>query len=498
MSHRKSLLTLAFAALALTLSLEASALLRIGSGGSSSTKTCPDGSKVPSDSTCPGSTLGGSLVGVYTGFGGPGSPPPLFPLPGGPTVALKCTQGALECINGLPAIQIVQEVTWSRGSKTATLTDVTKTWAGLGFPAASPENTVRVQTAGFANNRNNGAFTVVGRNGRVLTLVERPYNDTSTGLTAVADGSFVFTDLNGNPGQGKAYLRKFQDPVADAELTCVLNEIGDCIDAIATISGGFGGTFSCNSTGSGAATRLVLPCTVVSNATRDANSARYDIAADEHNIPECGSGSDPCVYVTGTSGLKVNNGFCKKYLPAVDPWGVCDQWLFTISAGESISTMLQRTFNGGPGEETVTTAHRTNTNAQGEIEVEVSTGPSMNPSQGGVQHVNVSNQAAADLSGIIVSSVVLRFSNSCAVDNTGSPNFSPQGGVFEFVSTEVACAYSRATGDTPIESGTQIPINLFGEYASGGAVSGSTATFTTGSTFDANVSCQPVNLPKCQ
>lgn len=507
MFYRRFLLALGVAAVALTLSPDASALLRIGSGGSSSTKTCPDGTTVPSDSTCPGSTLTGSLWGVYSGFLRPDHPVFLDAV----TLALKCTQGALECLGGTPAIQIKELVTFSRGAKTITLADPIKTWASLGIPPASVENPVKIQTAGFVDN--NGSFTVIGNVGRVLTLLERPRNEFNPGLVALSDASFQFTDLDGNPDLGTAYFRKFADPVVDADLQCItvpgdLNGDGmaDCTDGVATTSGGFTGTLFCASTGGGLGTQLTLPCTVKSFAGKDTDFARFHFLADKHNFPECGGGtvdSVDCYINWGTTGLNVNPGFCKKYLPAVDgSWESCQTWQFGITLGESITSILHRTFvsvMGIDADAAITTARPGSTNAQGEVEVEVSAPSSLNVNPGTL-NVNVDNQTAADLSGIDLASVVLRFSAACSVDDLGNPTFNATSAVFKWDRTELLCAYARSTNraTSVIPNGESVPLNFFGEYTqSGGAVSGTTTSTLTGGDFDAGAVCAAVSLPKC-
>jgi hypothetical protein len=398
-------------------------------------------------------------------------------------------------LGGVPAVQIKEVVTFSRGAKTITLADATKTWAGLGIPPASAENPVKIQVAGFAFNA--GTFTVTANVGRVLTLLERPRNETGIGLVAPSDASFEFTDLEGIPGLGKVYFRKFEDPVEGVELQCVQVTNGDCTDGIATASGGFTGTLFCEWTGAGASTQLVLPCNVTSNALRDDDSAEFSFAAGEHNFPECGNGSESCVISWGTIGLNLNGAFCKKYLPAVEgSWASCETWKFGITFGESITTILHRTFNSAMGTTTVSTARPANTNAQGEIDVEINAVNSLNPNPGTL-NVNVDNQAAADLSGINLESVVLRFSGACSIDDNGNPTFNETSAVFKFDRTQLLCAYAKSTGETTIPNGRDVPINFFGEYTtSGGAVTGSTTSTLTGGDFNAGAVCVSP-LPKC-
>lgn len=504
MSYRKSLLTLAVAALALTLSLEASALLRIGGGGtSSSTKTCPDGTKVPSDSTCPGSTLGGSTWGLYWTGDLPANPLFADKLPSsGPLTQLLCTQKgtSIPCAGPsgqLPSIVFTGTLTFKKGKTNTITASGVSLSASAGFPT-SPG--FHLQVVGSSNN---GVYEVTAVDDTVSQTVytvggKLSRNETTVASLGLADATLTFAGFdNATDAYARVYIRLFTDPDSNGNrqpvTDCTLPPIANTTcDGAASLRGSVNTVRVCTGDGD----NFTLPCTFTA-FVGDGQTGALKFSTGEHNFFQCSGGSDDC-YLFFSDPTTINGGVLNKFFPATADLAKGQSFKTTVTAGASASTILQRACNSQMSNNstpptTFDCARLTRTSAQGLVEVVIEANP--NPVNTGgsttsVITIKAFNNDEANLDNINVSSVVLILRNAGAketVPNDGTPDQCTGNSNcwnFKFNKHAVLCAAAKVLGRA-LTDGESVPIELFGEYTAqtGGGITGTTLLVVNGN-FD--------------
>jgi hypothetical protein len=396
----------------------------------------------------------------------------------------------------VPVVQATQPVTISKSALTISLTA-----SITGLPTEVP---FKIQVAG--SKFNDRVYTVVGVNGLVLSLLERPNrNEAVTATVALANITLTFAGIP-DTSLGKVYFRHFNDPVSGQEPQCVgatYNAESRCEDGAATAEGFFNAQVKCANSG----TEIKLPCEVQGFAG-NSQSATFTFPVGEHNFSACENGAVECA-IGWSDPAKVTKAVCNKSFPAVTGvWELCQTLKFTISAGASISNFTQRAFNSAmtPSGEALAFTFVTRTDTPGGVPVNIIAGPDPiqtgNPGSSGVLTVSITNNEAANLQNIDVTSVVLTFRNyggagaqSAVVQNDRAPeSCGTDCRNFKFGKTSFLDAYLSVftPANCTIPDNTAVPVHLVGAYTTGGEVFGDTAVHTNGAYTNTNPAvCTP-------